>query len=244
MELLREDNRKNDEIRQVNVHTNYTIYAEGSVMIEMGNTKVLCTASVNEKVPPFLRGQGKGWLTAEYSMLPRATQERNIREAAKGKLSGRTMEIQRLIGRSLRACVDLEKLGERTVTVDCDVIQADGGTRTASITGGYIALAIAIERMLKEGRLNETPMIANVAAISVGVVSGEILLDLKYTEDFAAEVDMNVIMNSKGEYVEVQGTGEEATYTRDELNRLLDYAEKGIRELFEIQEASIKEAVK
>ena len=244
MELLREDNRKNDEIRQVNVHTNYTIYAEGSVMIEMGNTKVLCTASVNEKVPPFLRGKGKGWLTAEYSMLPRATQERNIREAAKGKLSGRTMEIQRLIGRSLRACVDLEKLGERTVTVDCDVIQADGGTRTASITGGYIALAIAIERMLKEGRLNETPMIANVAAISVGVVSGEILLDLKYTEDFAAEVDMNVIMNSKGEYVEVQGTGEEATYTRDELNRLLDYAEKGIRELFEIQEASIKEAVK
>ena len=243
MELLREDNRKNDEIRKVNVHTNYTIYAEGSVMIEMGNTKVLCTASVNEKVPPFLRGQGKGWLTAEYSMLPRATHERNIRESAKGKLSGRTMEIQRLIGRSLRACIDLEKLGERTITVDCDVIQADGGTRTASITGGYIALAIAIERLIKNGKLNENPLIANIAAISVGVVDGNILLDLKYTEDFAAEVDMNVIMNSKGEYVEVQGTGEEATYTRDDLNKLLDYAEKGIRELFEIQEASIKEAV-
>ena len=244
MEVLREDGRKNDEIRQVIVHPNYTIYAEGSVMIEMGNTKVLCTASVNDKVPPFLKGQGKGWLTAEYSMLPRATQDRNIREAAKGKLSGRTMEIQRLIGRSLRACVDLEKLGEKTITVDCDVIQADGGTRTASITGGYIALALAIQKLLKEERIKENPIISKIAAISVGIVKGQTLLDLKYTEDSAAEVDMNVIMNSKGEYVEVQGTGEEATYTRAELNDLLDYAEKGIRELFEVQELVIEEAEK
>jgi ribonuclease PH len=244
MEVLREDGRKNDEIRQVIVHPNYTIYAEGSVMIEMGNTKVLCTASVNDKVPPFLKGQGKGWLTAEYSMLPRATQDRNIREAAKGKLSGRTMEIQRLIGRSLRACVDLEKLGEKTITVDCDVIQADGGTRTASITGGYIALALAIKKLLKEERVKENPIISKIAAISVGIVKGQTLLDLKYTEDSAAEVDMNVIMNSKGEYVEVQGTGEESTYTREELNDLLDYAEKGIRELFEVQELVIEEAEK
>ncbi len=242
MEVLREDSRKNDEIRQVIVHPNYTIYAEGSVMIEMGNTKVLCTASVNDKVPPFLKGQGKGWLTAEYSMLPRATQDRNIREAAKGKLSGRTMEIQRLIGRSLRACVDLGKLGEKTITVDCDVIQADGGTRTASITGGYIALALAIKKLLKEERIKENPIISKIAAISVGIVKGQTMLDLKYTEDSSAEVDMNVIMNSKGEYVEVQGTGEEATYTREELNDLLDYAEKGIRELFEVQELVIEEA--
>jgi len=237
--LKREDNRELNQLREVKMITGFTIHAEGSVLIEMGQTKVICTASVSEKVPPFLRNKGKGWLTAEYSMLPRATGERTIREAAKGKLSGRTMEIQRLIGRSLRACVDLEKLGERTITIDCDVIQADGGTRTASITGGFTALAIAVKKLITDGKLKENPILSNIAAISVGKVDGEPMLDLKYTEDSAADVDMNVIMNSNNEFVEVQGTGEEATFTRAELNSLLDLAEKGIRELFEMQNAAI-----
>ena len=206
-----------------------------------GNTKVICTASVSDKVPPFLRNTGKGWITAEYSMLPRATGERTQRESAKGKLSGRTMEIQRLIGRALRACIDLDKIGERTITIDCDVIQADGGTRTTSITGGYIALAMAIERMVRNGVLEENPIKSKIAAISVGIVGGTPMLDLKYSEDSAAEVDMNVIMNDRGEFVEVQGTGEEATYTRAELNTLLDLAEKGINDLFEIQNKNLEE---
>ena len=239
--ILREDGREVDNIRKVNVIRNYTIHAEGSVLISFGNTKVICTASVSDKVPPFLRNQGKGWITAEYSMLPRATGERTQRESAKGKLSGRTMEIQRLIGRSLRSCIDLEKLGERTITIDCDVIQADGGTRTTSITGGYIALAMAIERMVRNGVLEENPIKSKIAAISVGIVGGTPMLDLKYSEDSAAEVDMNVIMNDRGEFVEVQGTGEEATYTRAELNTLLDLAEKGINDLFEIQNKNLEE---
>ena len=239
--ILREDSREVDNIRKVNVIRNYTIHAEGSVLISFGNTKVICTASVSDKVPPFLRGQGKGWITAEYSMLPRATGERTQRESVKGKLSGRTMEIQRLIGRSLRSCIDLDKLGERTITIDCDVIQADGGTRTASITGGYIALAMAVERMVRNGELAENPLISKVAAISVGIVSGIPMIDLKYSEDSAAEVDMNVVMNDKGEFIEVQGTGEEATYTRAELNTLLDLAEKGINDLFEIQNKNLEE---
>ena len=239
--ILREDGREVDNIRKVNVIRNYTIHAEGSVLISFGNTKVICTASVSDKVPPFLRNQGKGWITAEYSMLPRATGERTQRESAKGKLSGRTMEIQRLIGRSLRSCIDLEKLGERTITIDCDVIQADGGTRTTSITGGYIALAMAIERMVRNGVLEENPIKSKIAAISVGIVDGTPMLDLKYSEDSAAEVDMNVIMNDRGEFVEVQGTGEEATYTRAELNTLLDLAEKGINDLFEIQNKNLEE---
>lgn len=239
--ILREDGREVDNIRKVNVIRNYTIHAEGSVLISFGNTKVICTASVADKVPPFLRNQGKGWITAEYSMLPRATGERTQRESAKGKLSGRTMEIQRLIGRSLRSCIDLEKLGERTITIDCDVIQADGGTRTASITGGYIALAMAVERMVRNGVLNENPIKSKVAAISVGIVSGIPMTDLKYTEDSAAEVDMNVIMNDKGEFIEVQGTGEEATYTRKELNELLDMAEEAIKQLLEIQAKTLHE---
>ncbi len=239
--MLREDGRQFDEKRQVKITRNYTMYAEGSVLIEVGNTKVICTATVVEKVPPFLKNQGKGWITAEYSMLPRATGERNAREAAKGKLGGRTMEIQRLIGRALRACIDLEKLGERTVTIDCDVIQADGGTRTTSITGGFIALEMAMKRLVEKGALTESPITSNVAAISVGVVNGTPMLDLMYTEDSAAEVDMNVIMNSKGEFVEVQGTGEEATFTRKELNDLLDLAEKGINELIDIQKYEIEE---
>lgn len=239
--MLREDGRQFDEKRQVKITRNYTMYAEGSVLIEVGNTKVICTATVVEKVPPFLKNQGKGWITAEYSMLPRATGERNAREAAKGKLGGRTMEIQRLIGRALRACIDLEKLGERTVTIDCDVIQADGGTRTTSITGGFIALEMAMKRLVEKGTLTESPITSNVAAISVGVVNGTPMLDLMYTEDSAAEVDMNVIMNSKGEFVEVQGTGEESTFTRKELNDLLDLAEKGINELIDIQKYEIEE---
>ena len=199
--ILREDGREVDNLRKVNVIRNYTIHAEGSVLISFGNTKVICTASVTDKVPPFLRNQGKGWVTAEYAMLPRATGERTQRESTKGKLSGRTMEIQRLIGRSLRSCIDLEKLGERTITIDCDVIQADGGTRTASITGGFIALAMAVERMVRDGVLSENPIKSKVAAVSVGIVSGIPMTDLKYSEDSAAEVDMNVIMNDKGEFI-------------------------------------------
>ena len=210
-------------------------------MIEFGNTKVICTASVSDKVPPFMRGQGKGWLTAEYSMIPRATGERNQRESAKGKLSGRTMEIQRLIGRALRTAVDLDKLGERTITIDCDVIQADGGTRTTSISGGFIALALAVKKLMKDRVLSVNPIVSNVAAISVGIVRGTPMLDLMYTEDSAAEVDMNVVMNGKGEFVEVQGTGEEATYTRKELNELIDLAEVGIKEIIRLQNEIIGE---
>ncbi|EHO82769.1 ribonuclease PH [Fusobacterium ulcerans] len=238
---LREDGRKVDSLREIKITKDFNLYAEGSVLIEFGNTKVICTASVSEKVPPFMRGQGKGWLTAEYSMIPRATGERNQRESAKGKLSGRTMEIQRLIGRALRTAVDLEKLGERTITIDCDVIQADGGTRTTSISGGFIALALAVKKLMKERVLSVNPIVSNVAAISVGIVRGTPMLDLMYTEDSAAEVDMNVVMNGKGEFVEVQGTGEEATYTRKELNELIDLAEVGIKEIIRLQNEVIGE---
>lgn len=238
---LREDGRKVDSLREIKITKDFNLYAEGSVLIEFGNTKVICTASVSEKVPPFMRGQGKGWLTAEYSMIPRATGERNQRESAKGKLSGRTMEIQRLIGRALRTAVDLYKLGERTITIDCDVIQADGGTRTTSISGGFIALALAVKKLMKDRVLNVNPIVSNVAAISVGIVRGTPMLDLMYTEDSAAEVDMNVVMNGKGEFVEVQGTGEEATYTRKELNELIDLAEVGIKEIIRLQNEVIGE---
>lgn len=238
---LREDGRKIDSLREIKITKDFNLYAEGSVLIEFGNTKVICTASVSEKVPPFMRGQGKGWLTAEYSMIPRATGERNQRESAKGKLSGRTMEIQRLIGRALRTAVDLDKLGERTITIDCDVIQADGGTRTTSISGGFIALALAVKKLMKDRVLSVNPIVSNVAAISVGIVRGTPMLDLMYTEDSAAEVDMNVVMNGKGEFVEVQGTGEEATYTRKELNELIDLAEVGIKEIIRLQNEIIGE---
>lgn len=238
---LREDGRKIDSLREIKITKDFNLYAEGSVLIEFGNTKVICKASVSEKVPPFMRGQGKGWLTAEYSMIPRATGERNQRESAKGKLSGRTMEIQRLIGRALRTAVDLDKLGERTITIDCDVIQADGGTRTTSISGGFIALALAVKKLMKERVLSVNPIVSNVAAISVGIVRGTPMLDLMYTEDSAAEVDMNVVMNGKGEFVEVQGTGEEATYTRKELNELIDLAEVGIKEIIRLQNEVIGE---
>ena len=239
--MLREDGRKFDQERKIKITKDVNIYAEGSVLIEVGNTKVICTASVSEKVPPFLRGTGKGWVTAEYSMLPRATNERNQREASKGKLTGRTVEIQRLIGRALRSAIDLEKLGERLITIDCDVIQADGGTRTTSITGGYVALALAIKKLLKDEILEENPLIANVAAISVGKIDSELMVDLKYSEDSAAEVDMNVIMNKKGEFIEVQGTGEESTFTRTELNGLLDLAEASIKRIINLQDKVIEQ---
>ena len=239
--MLREDGRKFNEERKIKITKDVNIYAEGSVLIEVGNTKVICTASVSEKVPPFLRGTGKGWVTAEYSMLPRATNERNQREASKGKLTGRTVEIQRLIGRALRSAIDLEKLGERLITIDCDVIQADGGTRTTSITGGYVALALTVKKLLKEEILEENPLIANVAAISVGKIDSELMVDLKYSEDSAAEVDMNVIMNKKGEFIEVQGTGEESTFTRTELNGLLDLAEASIKRIIDLQDKVIEQ---
>lgn len=236
--------RKNDEFRTVKITPNYIIFPEGSVLIEMGNTKVICNVSISDGVPQFLKGQGQGWLTAEYSMLPRATDTRNVREASKGKLGGRTMEIQRLIGRALRTALDLKKLGEKTITIDCDVIQADGGTRTASITGSYVALAIAIEKLKRNKKIAENPLTGNVAAISVGIVDAEALLDLEYIEDSAAEVDMNVVMSSKGEFIEVQGTGEESTFTRAQLNIMLELAEKGIKDLIEVQNQAIEEGIK
>lgn len=241
--IERDDKRTLNELRNIKITTNYIKYPEGSVLIECGDTKVICNATVNDSVPSFLRGKGKGWITAEYSMLPRATGTRNTRESAKGKLGGRTMEIQRLIGRSLRAGIDLDKLGEKTVIIDCDVIQADGGTRTASITGGYIALALAINNLMKKGKLKENPLRGNVAAISVGIVRGESMLDLKYSEDSVADVDMNVIMNLKNEFVEVQGTGEGSTFDREELNKMLDLAEKGIKELINLQNQAISEGI-
>ncbi|MGL4533970.1 MAG: ribonuclease PH [Fusobacteriaceae bacterium] len=238
--MMRLNGRTVDQLREIKVTKDFNIHAEGSVLIEFGHTRVICTATISDKVPPFLRNKGKGWLTAEYSMIPRATGDRNQREASKGKLGGRTMEIQRLIGRALRAAIDLEKLGERTITIDCDVIQADGGTRTTSITGGYIALALGINKLLKAGTLKENPLKPNVAAISVGIVGGMAVLDLDYLEDSAAEVDMNVIMNAAGEYVEVQGTGEESTYTRKQLDQLLDLAEKGIDQIIALQNSIIE----
>lgn len=231
---MRNNGRKNDEIREVKVTRNYIIHPEGSVLIEFGNTKVICNATVEEKIPPFLRGTGTGWITAEYSMLPRATNTRVQREVSKGKVMGRTMEIQRLIGRALRAVVDLSKLGERTVVVDCDVIQADGGTRTASITGAYLALELAIEKLIDEGKLKEIPIKSKVAAISVGKVRGEVLLDLEYIEDSRADVDMNIVMNDKGEFIELQGTGEEATFTYQELLKFIEVSKKAFDKLFSI----------
>lgn len=229
---MRTDGRANDELRRVEIIPHFVKHPEGSVLISMGETKVICTASIEDRVPPFLRGQGKGWITAEYAMLPRATEQRNIRESSKGKVTGRTMEIQRLIGRSLRAIIDLTKIGERTIWIDCDVIQADGGTRTASITGAFVALALAMEKAMKTGKIKEWPIVDYLAAISVGSMKeqGE-LLDLCYIEDAAAEVDMNVVMTGEHQLIELQGTGEEATFSRAQLDRMLDLAEGGIDSL-------------
>ncbi|OEH84174.1 ribonuclease PH [Desulfuribacillus stibiiarsenatis] len=239
MEKERNDGRDICEIRPVKITRNYIKHAEGSVLIEIGDTKVICTATVEEKVPPFLRGQGKGWISAEYSMLPRATQVRTIREAAKGKLGGRTMEIQRLIGRALRSVVVLEQLGERTIWIDCDVIQADGGTRTASITGAYVALIDALYSIYKKGLLSFIPVTDFLSATSVGIINNVPVLDLCYIEDSAAQVDMNVVMTGQGKYVEVQGTGEEHPFSASELAVLLDSAQKGCKILNDIQRAAL-----
>ena len=233
--MTRLDDRKNDELREVKITRNYTKYAEGSVLIEFGDTKVLCTASIEEKVPPFLRNTGTGWINAEYSMLPRSTHERKIRESSKGKVEGRTQEIQRLIGRAIRSVVNLNELGERTIWIDCDVIQADGGTRTASITGAFVAVYDAIYGLYKSKVIKSMPINSFVSAISVGIVDDNHILDLCYEEDSNAQVDMNIIMTSKGEFVEVQGTGEERPFSKSDLDKLLELGEKGNKELIEIQ---------
>lgn len=239
---MRSDGRLPRELRKFAITLNPNKYAEGSALIEAGDTRVLCTATVEDKVPPFLKGQGKGWVTAEYAMLPRATQARNQRESAKGRPSGRTMEIQRLIGRALRAVVDLEALGERTITVDCDVLQADGGTRTASITGGFVALALAVEKLAAQAPFERYPLTDYLASVSVGSVDGVLLLDLNYEEDARAAVDMNVVMTGSGAFVEVQGTGENAPFGRAELDEMLALAEEGIRQLVALQQEVLGEA--
>ncbi|MBO0474245.1 ribonuclease PH [Enterococcus ureasiticus] len=237
---MRHDGRQAKELRKITIETNVYKHPEGSVVISFGDTKVICSATVEEKVPPFLRGEGTGWVTAEYSMLPRATNTRNIRESAKGKLTGRTMEIQRLIGRSLRAVIDLKKLGERSIIVDCDVVQADGGTRTASITGAFVAMKIAVDKMLKKGDLQENPIKEYLAAVSAGILNdGQCVLDLDYVEDSAAAVDMNLVMTESGNFVELQGTGEEATFSGDELNSLLFYGKTGIEHLIAYQKEAL-----
>ncbi|GAB4238953.1 MAG: ribonuclease PH [Acidobacteriota bacterium] len=238
---LRADGRRPDELRPVRVTLDYTIHAEGSVLIECGATKVICTASVEDRVPAFLKGAGSGWVTSEYGMLPRSTSTRMVREVSKGRASGRTQEIQRIIGRSLRAVVDLDALGERTIWIDCDVIQADGGTRTASITGAFLALALAVEK-LRAGGLIERPAILDyVAAVSVGRVEGRSVLDMNYEEDSRAEVDMNVVMTGRGGFVEVQGTAEAHPFGREVLDELLDLATRGIDQLIELQKETLRE---
>ncbi|NDV11973.1 ribonuclease PH [Crenobacter caeni] len=236
---MRPSERSCDALRRVSLTRHYTRHAEGSVLVEFGDTKVICTASVEENVPPFLKGKGQGWVTAEYGMLPRSTGSRMRREAASGKQSGRTQEIQRLIGRSLRAVVDLQKLGERQIVVDCDVIQADGGTRTASITGAFVALSDAIAGLIAAGKLAESPIREAVAAVSVGIYEGQPVLDLDYPEDSACETDMNVVMTASGRFVEVQGTAEGVPFSREELNALLELAEKGVRELIGLQSEAL-----
>lgn len=237
---MRSDGRKNDEIRKVKITKKFITTAEGSVLIEMGNTRVICTATIENKVPPFLKDQKKGWVTAEYGMIPRSTHTRTQRESSAGKIGGRTHEIQRLIGRSLRAVVDLYALGERTIWIDCDVIQADGGTRTASITGAFLALYDAVFQCIHNGIIERNPIKDHLAAISVGIVQKEPLLDLCYSEDSNADVDMNVVMTGSGRIVEIQGTAETEPFSRDALNTLLSYAEKGINEIIKLQKEILK----
>ncbi|MCL4800194.1 MAG: ribonuclease PH [Burkholderiales bacterium] len=238
----RSGGRRADELRPVRIQRGYTRHAEGSVLIEFGDTRVICTASVEDKVPPFLKDRNRGWLTAEYGMLPRATNTRTEREAARGRQSGRTQEIQRLIGRSLRAVTDLDRLGARTIQIDCDVIQADGGTRTVGITGAFVALHDAVARLLAAGAIAESPIVDHVAAVSVGMRGGAALLDLDYAEDSACDTDMNVVMTGSGRFVEVQGTAEGAPFSRAEMSALLDLAERGIRELIGLQRAALAAA--
>jgi len=239
--MIRIDHRNNEEIRPVKITRNYLMHPEGSVLIEFGNTKVICTAMVEEKVPPFLKGKGEGWVSAEYSMLPSSTATRKMRDINKLKLDGRSQEIQRLIGRSLRSVMDLKGLGERTLWIDCDVIQADGGTRTASITGSFVAMADACKKLVDNKMIEKMPIKSFVSAISVGKVNGELVADLCYEEDSAAEVDMNVVMTNKGEFIEVQGTGEESVFTYKELTEMLSLATKACEELYNIQKDALGE---
>ena len=241
MSFVRTDGRAADELRHLIITPGYLPYAEGSVLIEMGQTRVVCSASVEDRVPPFLRNSGQGWITAEYSMLPRATQTRTPREVRRGGPSGRTHEIQRLIGRSLRAAADMKHLGERTITLDCDVLQADGGTRTAAITGAYVALALAVNKLVKTGKIGSNVITNQVAAISVGIVANTPLLDLKYDEDSTAEVDMNVVCTGDGRFIEVQGTAEREAFSREQMDGLLLLAEKGIQQLVTAQRDTVRQ---
>ena len=238
---MRIDSRQIDELRNVKIRRNYLLHPFGSVLIEMGNTKVICTAMIEENIPRFLKGTNSGWITSEYSMLPASTNRRKVRDSTRGKVDGRTQEIQRLIGRSLRSVVDLSKIGERTIWIDCDVIQADGGTRTAAITGSFVAVVDALHKLYEEKKISRIPISNYLAAVSVGVTDEGPLLDLCYEEDHKALVDMNIVMNDKNEFVEIQGTGEESTFTREELNRILDLGEKGIEELIDIQKETLGE---
>ncbi len=239
--MQRIDGRNMDQTRPVKITRNYLKHAEGSVLIEMGDTKVICTATIEERVPPFVKGTGKGWITSEYGMLPRSTEVRKPRESVRGKVDGRTMEIQRLIGRALRSIVDLQKLGEMTVYIDCDVIQADGGTRTASITGAFVALVDALNKLVVQEKLKVIPLNGYIAAVSVGIKDGEAILDLNYAEDSTCQVDMNLVMTDKGEFIEIQGTGEESPFTRTQMQELMALGEKGINDLIEVQKQSLGE---
>lgn len=241
---MRVDGRENLQLRPIHIETEYLKHPEGSVLISVGDTVVICTASVEDRVPPFLRGEGKGWITAEYAMLPRATETRNIRESSKGKVTGRTMEIQRLIGRALRAVVDLSAIGERTIWIDCDVIQADGGTRTASITGAFVAMAMALNKLVEKKKITKFPIVDFLAATSVGVLKDNVaVLDLNYLEDSNAQVDMNIVMTGNGEFVELQGTGEESTFSYQQLQELLKAGQDGLMELFEFQKKALGEEI-
>jgi len=244
MSFARTDGRLADELRPVRITPGYLPYAEGSALIEMGETRVICSASIEERVPPFLRNRGKGWVTAEYAMLPRATLQRTSRETGRGGPSGRTHEIQRLIGRSLRAIVNTTLLGERTITLDCDVLQADGGTRTASITGAYVAFALACRRLLRMNKIERSPLTGEVAAVSVGMVDGTPLLDLKYDEDSRAGVDMNVVCTGDGRFIEVQGTAEGDPFTREEMDQLIMLARQGVEHLIEAQRVALEQGTK
>src|SRR6267154_2601956 len=241
MSFERTDGRADDELRKVKITPGFLPYAEGSVLIEMGQTRVICAASLEERVPPFLRNSGQGWLTAEYAMLPRSTQQRTSRETGRGGPSGRTHEIQRLIGRSLRAISNRKVMGDRTITLDCDVLQADGGTRTAAITGAYVAFAVACKRLMKERRITKSPIISEVAAVSVGIVDGTPLLDLKYDEDSRAQVDMNIVGTGDARFIEVQGTAEGLPFTRAEMDNLLELGRKGIEQLVRLQRQAIEQ---
>ena len=237
---MRVDNRARDELRPLIIKRRFTKYAPGSVLVETGNTKIICTASIEETVPPHIKNTGEGWLTAEYSLLPSSTPTRAPRESVKGKLTGRTHEIQRLIGRSLRSIINLALLKERTIWIDCDVIQADGGTRTAAITGSYVALMDAVQWLMSKGLVKENPVLNSIAAVSVGIVNDDVLLDLCYAEDAAAQADMNIVMTGNGKFIEIQGTGEEYTFNDEQLTEMLDMAKKGIREITEIQRQTLE----